>query len=176
MHLIHLHNIPADIHAAQGHNSGFTLIELLVVVLIIGILAAVALPEYTKAVGESRLSEGVMAVEEIAKANRVYYMANGQYSRDINALDFAYAGSGKYGNLLEANVGKHFIFSASAWGQAGYIASVSRRLNEQDTSGEKVYSLAIDQTGRRKCFLYRQATEHQKKLCTEWAQGNVQNW
>ena len=118
MHLIHLHNIPADIHAAQGRNSGFTLIELLVVVLIIGILAAVALPEYTKAVGESRLSEGVMAVEEIAKANRVYYMANGQYSRDINALDFAYAGSGKYGNLLEANVGKHFIFSASSSGQA----------------------------------------------------------
>ena len=63
-------------------NAAFTLIELLVVVLIIGILAAVALPQYTKAVARSRASEAFINGAALVQALQRYFMANGQYTTD----------------------------------------------------------------------------------------------
>ena len=68
----------------------FTLIELLVVVLIIGILAAVALPQYQKAVEKSKATQGMSLVKSFAQAAEAYHLANGTYvttNADIESLD-----------------------------------------------------------------------------------------
>jgi len=65
---------------------GFTLIELLVVVLIIGILAAVALPQYTLAVNKTRFASLRSTANALVKASEVYFLANGTWATDFDSL------------------------------------------------------------------------------------------
>ncbi|MBO7237776.1 MAG: prepilin-type N-terminal cleavage/methylation domain-containing protein [Elusimicrobiaceae bacterium] len=67
-------------------NNGFTLIELLVVVLIIGILAAIALPQYQKAVLRARFVQAKIAGRTLVNAEELYYINNGSYTADYSAL------------------------------------------------------------------------------------------
>lgn len=66
---------------------GFTLIELLVVVLIIGVLASVALPQYQKAVAKARLAEFVIHARAVRDGLRMYSLANGSAATKVSDLD-----------------------------------------------------------------------------------------
>lgn len=74
-------------------SAGFTLIELLVVVLIIGILAALAIPQYFKVVERSRVSEASSFISSM-KASQERYMARyGAYATantNISLLDLEF--------------------------------------------------------------------------------------
>lgn len=72
----------------MGKERGFTLIELLVVVLIIGILSAVALPQYQKAVYKSRAMKVYLGFNKLEDAQKIFYLSNGRYATSAEELDF----------------------------------------------------------------------------------------
>ncbi len=74
-------------------NKGFTLLELLVVVLIIGILASIALPQYTKAVEKARATEAMQILGDLATAEQIYQMGFGEYTDNLDLLDIEMPGS-----------------------------------------------------------------------------------
>ena len=146
---------------------GFTLLELLVVVLIIGILAAIALPQYKKAVEKARMTEAIIMVEKIAEAQERYYLVHDDYTRDINDLDLDIPGENiKYCGVIPGKLGKYFLSTASnCVGNQNSIALVSRI--PQATK----YTLAISKNGKRSRSKYTNITNYEEELCLNWVKG-----
>jgi len=147
----------------------FTLIELLVVVLIIGILAAIALPQYRIAVYKSRLANVAILMRAIKQANQVYYLANGEYTNDPDKWDIdlpaGYSISGKENASAYLYIpnGMHFeLYRETVPGVAmpriqGWTSDTTARL-----------WLAYEQEGWR---CYPQGTDMGARMCRSMGAG-----
>ena len=78
---------------------GFTLLELLVVVLIIGILAGIALPQYRNAVRKARVAEAKITLRAIVDATDRYVLTTGNTTANISDLDVEISSEFKNWNM-----------------------------------------------------------------------------
>lgn len=72
---------------ARSHPSGFTLIELLIVVVIIGILAAIAVPKFQNTKGKANAAALRSDLRNLASAQEAYFYEHSAYTTDTSLLE-----------------------------------------------------------------------------------------
>jgi type IV pilus assembly protein PilA len=99
-------------------NEGFTLIELLVVIIIVGVLAAIALPSFLNQIGKARGSEATSNLGTIHRGLQAFRLQNTSFT-NVTGLD-----------SLDARVsGKFYTYSVGAASGAANNASTTANLN-----------------------------------------------
>ena len=116
---------------------GFTLIELLVVVLIIGILAAMAMPQYFKAVERSRMTEADQLLNTIAQAQQRKYLQINKYTEEYKTLDVAPKGASGDTFYTKGNGGNGFAVTLSG---TDYNTGAATATRVPNTGGTLQYS------------------------------------
>lgn len=115
-------------------NQGFTLIELLVVVLIIGILSAIALPQYELAVEKSRAAEVFVVAKAITDAIQRYQQANPNETPALfsQLADVDLKGGDVSGSVFST---KNFVYQLTS--TEGYGTVTVKRMD----GGEELYQV-----------------------------------
>lgn len=143
----------------------FTLIELLVVVLIIGILAAVALPQYRVTVDKARYSTMMAAVRALKDAQELYYLANGYYATDIHDLEGVLPGDC---TISATSTDRASCKNFNLIGGVGVSKYVFGQLKAGVVGLTNSYLMWLDNSvrpGRQECYAYKAGKERGLRLC-----------
>lgn len=139
------------------NKQGFTLIELLVVVLIIGILSAVALPQYQVAVAKSRLAAVMPLTKSLKEGQELLYLYNGAYEDKVDNMDIGWPGDcvSQGGGQLNCGKTKYDVGHINVVGDVAGCTELNCYMLHYDHAGNagKIECLALtgDNTAAQVC-------------------------
>ena len=131
------------LHGGARDDKGFTLIELLVVILLIGILAAIALPAFLNQRQKAQDAEAKTAARTAQTAEETYYTDNQKYTEDVD-------------DLREIEPALNEGVAAGPNLQVGFVGS-----------DEQTYEVTVNQPKTTSTFSIRRDTDgHVTRTCT----------
>ena len=162
--------IKDTLNSIFSSSKGFTLLELLVVVLIIGILAGIALPQYKYSVMKTKYMRMADMARVIKDAQERYYLVNNQYAKQFSDLDIGFS----LENIEDQSTGY----------ELGNIDNITIKLSASQSAlywykNDKeymMYSLRLDnaniwQGARAMCAAYPESGENGKKICNSFPEA-----
>ncbi len=159
-------------NSGMARARAFTLIELLVVVLIIGILAAIALPQYRVAVGRARVTQLIIRIDALYKGAQSYYLANGTWPADVRDLDIEIDAAGaEYGKTsISASDHTGIFYNGDA---TGIRCAVLPNLNPPSLwCTDEEYAIHIDLDTDKRWCRNRTHTAVGNQVCRSMASAN----
>jgi prepilin-type N-terminal cleavage/methylation domain-containing protein len=108
--------------------NGFTLIELMVVVIIVGVLAAVAVPLYTSTIKDARTAEATTRLGAIMTAAKTFYQKNGHWPSSPDEPGF-------FGDFTST---EHFSFQITRGGGTKKFTLQAKGLKADDMKKVRV--------------------------------------
>ena len=121
---------------------GFTLVEILIVVVIIGILAAIAIPTYFKYVERGYASDAKVQMKNILENSKLYYSENDEFPEDVKLMN-----EEGYANVPESTLRKwQFTIELTYESSQGITGNISAEsLDEMKGGAGKILMYDVQQ-------------------------------